>query len=50
MEFLSDLMFGFKVVAEPMNLLLCFVGVFLGTLMGSSRGSGRPVAYPCFFP
>jgi putative tricarboxylic transport membrane protein len=40
MEFWSNIAMGFSVVAEPMNLLFCFVGVLLGTLIGVLPGLG----------
>lgn len=40
MDFWSNLIKGFSVVAEPMNLLFCFVGVLLGTLIGVLPGLG----------
>ncbi len=46
MDFFSNILFGFKIVADPQNLLLCFGGVFLGTLMGVLPGIG-PTAGIC---
>ena len=40
MDFYSNIAMGFSVVAEPMNLLFCFVGVLLGTLIGVLPGLG----------
>lgn len=40
MEFLSNLAIGFSVVAQPTNLLYCFIGVFLGTAIGVLPGVG----------
>jgi putative tricarboxylic transport membrane protein len=40
MDFWSNIAMGFSVVAEPMNLLFCFVGVVLGTLIGVLPGLG----------
>ena len=40
MDFWSNIAMGFSVVAEPMNLLVCFVGVLLGTLIGVLPGLG----------
>lgn len=43
MEFLSHFSLAFRVALEPLNLLLCFVGVFIGTLIGVLPGLG-PIA------
>jgi putative tricarboxylic transport membrane protein len=40
MDFWSNIAMGFSVVAQPMNLVLCFVGVVLGTLIGVLPGLG----------
>jgi putative tricarboxylic transport membrane protein len=40
MEILHNLVFGFQVSLQPINLLYCFVGVFLGTLIGVLPGIG----------
>jgi len=40
MEFLSNILTGFQVTFQPINLLYCFVGVFLGTLIGVLPGIG----------
>ncbi len=40
MDFWSNIAMGFSVVAQPMNLGLCFVGVVLGTLIGVLPGLG----------
>ena len=40
MDFWSNIALGFSVVSEPMNFLLCFVGVLLGTLIGVLPGLG----------
>lgn len=43
MDFLNDLLLAFRVAAEPINLLLCFIGVLIGNLVGVLPGLG-PVA------
>jgi putative tricarboxylic transport membrane protein len=43
MEIFDHLLYGFRLAYEPMNLLMCFVGVALGTLVGVLPGLG-PVA------
>jgi putative tricarboxylic transport membrane protein len=40
MEFAADLLNGFIVTIQPMNLLYCFFGVLLGTLVGVLPGIG----------
>ena len=40
MDFWSNIAMGFSVVAQPVNLALCFVGVVLGTLIGVLPGLG----------
>ena len=40
MDFFSNLMSGFAVALQPLNLLFCFIGVFLGTLIGVLPGIG----------
>jgi putative tricarboxylic transport membrane protein len=50
LEILSDLIFGFSIVAEPLNLIFCFIGVFLGTLTGVLPGLGPVGAMCMLFP
>lgn len=50
MDFLSSLLFGFKIVADPVNLLFCFAGVFLGTLMGVLPGIGPTAGISLLLP
>ena len=40
MEALHNVIFGFSVVLTPINLVLCFGGVFIGTLIGVLPGIG----------
>ena len=40
MESLTNLLIGFQVTFQPVNLLYCFVGVFIGTLIGVLPGIG----------
>ena len=40
MEFLANILIGFQVAFQPINLLYCFFGVFLGTLIGVLPGIG----------
>ena len=43
MEILHNLLYGFSISLQPINLLHCFIGVFLGTFVGVLPGLG-PVA------
>jgi putative tricarboxylic transport membrane protein len=43
MESFNQILSGFQVATEPINMLYCFVGVLLGTLIGVLPGIG-PVA------
>ena len=43
MEIINNLLYGFSVSFQPINLLHCLLGVFLGTLVGVLPGLG-PVA------
>ena len=40
MDFFTNMITGFSVALEPMNLLFCFIGVFIGTLIGVLPGIG----------
>jgi putative tricarboxylic transport membrane protein len=42
-EVISNILYGFSIALQPINLLHCFVGVVLGTLVGVLPGLG-PVA------
>ncbi len=46
----TDILYGFQVATNPMNLLFCFVGVFLGTLMGVLPGIGPAGAMAILLP
>jgi putative tricarboxylic transport membrane protein len=50
MEVLKDLLFGFGVVLQPMNLLYCFFGVLIGTLVGVLPGVGPAAALSLLLP
>jgi putative tricarboxylic transport membrane protein len=49
-EVFKDLLFGFGVVLQPMNLLYCFFGVLIGTLIGVLPGIGPPAALSLLLP
>jgi len=40
MDFFANMITGFSVALEPMNLVFCFIGVFIGTLIGVLPGIG----------
>jgi putative tricarboxylic transport membrane protein len=50
MDMLHYLFYGFGVALQPMNLLLCFLGVFIGTLVGVLPGIGPPGAMALLLP
>ena len=50
MDVVHYLVYGFGVALQPMNLLLCFTGVFIGTLVGVLPGIGPPGAMALLLP
>jgi putative tricarboxylic transport membrane protein len=50
MDVLKDLLFGFGVALQPMNLFYCFAGVFIGTLIGVLPGVGPASALSLLLP
>lgn len=40
MDFFANIITGFSVALQPMNLVFCFIGVFIGTLIGVLPGIG----------
>src|SRR5512136_3243575 len=50
MDTLSNLMNGLWVAMQPVNLLVCFVGVFIGTLIGVLPGIGPLGAIALLLP
>lgn len=50
MEALGDLMAGFAVALQPLNLLYCFLGVLVGTLVGVLPGLGPTAAIAILVP
>jgi putative tricarboxylic transport membrane protein len=50
MELWSNIAMGFGVIADPMNLLFCFIGVFLGTLIGVLPGLGPGATISLLLP
>jgi putative tricarboxylic transport membrane protein len=50
MGIFRDLLFGFGIVLQPMNLLYCFFGVLIGTLVGVLPGVGPASALALLLP
>jgi putative tricarboxylic transport membrane protein len=50
MDLLNNIISGFSVALQPVNLLFCFVGVFMGTLIGVLPGIGPMGAIALLFP
>lgn len=50
METIQNLLFGFSIAAQPINLLYCFCGVLVGTLIGVLPGIGPPAALSLLLP
>lgn len=50
MEILANLLHGFSVALEPLNLLWCFLGVFFGTVVGILPGLGPSATVALLLP
>lgn len=50
MDFFHNVIMGFSVALDPMNLLLCFMGVLVGTLVGVLPGIGPTAAISLLLP
>jgi putative tricarboxylic transport membrane protein len=50
MESFHNILVGFQVMLDPVNLLFCFAGVFIGTLMGVLPGIGPQGAMALLLP
>ena len=50
MDVLQDLLFGFGVALQPMNLFYCLAGVLIGTLTGVLPGVGPAAALSLLLP
>jgi putative tricarboxylic transport membrane protein len=46
MEAFGNLLYGFSVALEPINLFYVFIGVFAGTVIGMLPGLGRSARSP----
>ncbi len=50
METLNNLLYGFSVCLQPINLLYCFLGVLFGTLVGVLPGIGPSAGIALLLP
>ncbi len=50
MEALSNLMYGFSIALDPINLMYVFIGVFAGTIIGMLPGLGPMSALALMIP
>jgi putative tricarboxylic transport membrane protein len=50
MDVLSNILLGFQVALQPINLLFCFIGVLTGTLVGVLPGLGPVAAMSLLLP
>jgi len=50
MEFFGNIILGFQVALQPMNLFFCFLGVLIGTLVGVLPGLGPVAAMSLLLP
>jgi putative tricarboxylic transport membrane protein len=50
MDILQNVIYGFQVVAQPANLIYCFLGVVVGTLVGVLPGLGPAAAIALLLP
>jgi len=50
MTFFDNILLGFRVIAGPINLLFCFIGVLIGTLVGVLPGIGPLGAIALLLP
>ena len=49
-DVLHNVIYGFQVAVQPMNLLYCFFGVLIGTLVGVLPGLGSTAAIALLLP
>ncbi len=50
MDILQNVIFGFQVALQPINLMYCFFGVLIGTLVGVLPGLGPAAAIALLLP
>jgi putative tricarboxylic transport membrane protein len=50
MDVIQNVLFGFQVALQPINLIYCFLGVLIGTLVGVLPGLGPSAAIALLLP
>ena len=50
MEIFQNVLYGFQVALQPLNLVYCFFGVLIGTLVGVLPGLGPAAAIALLLP
>ena len=50
MEIFQNVLYGFEVALQPINLIYCFFGVLIGTLVGVLPGLGPAAAIALLLP
>jgi putative tricarboxylic transport membrane protein len=50
MDYFHNILAGFQIIFEPMNLLFCFIGAFIGTLIGVLPGIGPSATMSILLP
>ena len=50
MDIFQNVLFGFQVALQPLNLIYCFFGVLIGTLVGVLPGLGPAAAIALLLP
>ena len=50
MDVIQNVIYGFQVALQPINLFYCFFGVLIGTLVGVLPGLGPPAAIAMLLP
>jgi putative tricarboxylic transport membrane protein len=50
MDVIQNVIYGFQVALQPINLMYCFFGVLIGTLVGVLPGLGPPAAIAMLLP
>ena len=50
MDFFGNILTGFQITFQPVNLLYCFIGCFIGTLIGVLPGIGPTGAVSILLP
>lgn len=50
MDVINNIVLGFSIILEPINLFYCFLGVFIGTLIGVLPGIGPVGAMSLLLP